>query len=341
MPRRWCRTSPRLGISHVYASPITTARAGSTHGYDVVDPTQSIPSWAARPALRRLVDALRARGLGLILDIVPNHMAADAGECLVGRRAAPRPGQPLRRASSTSTGTPTTRCCCRSSAGRSTRSWRPASWSARATPCRYFERIACPLPTAGSSDQHWRLALVAHRRRPHQLAALLRHQRAGLPADGGARGLRGGACAGRCASMREGLIDGLRIDHVDGLPIRPPIAASCASGSIRQPGRPGSWSRRSCCAARRCRPTGAATAPPATTSWTRSSALQHDPAGASRRWPRPGRGSAAGRPTSRRGGSRRARRSSPAAFGAQLEGCVGAFDRARRDLGRRRRCAAR
>ena len=37
-----------LGISHLYASPIATARSGSTHGYDVVDPTRSIPNWVAR-----------------------------------------------------------------------------------------------------------------------------------------------------------------------------------------------------------------------------------------------------------------------------------------------------
>src|SRR5262249_58853192 len=68
----------RLGISHVYASPITTARPGSLHGYDVIDPTQVNPELGGEDALRRLVQALRARGLGLIVDIVPNHMAAVA-----------------------------------------------------------------------------------------------------------------------------------------------------------------------------------------------------------------------------------------------------------------------
>jgi (1->4)-alpha-D-glucan 1-alpha-D-glucosylmutase len=67
----------RLGISHVYASPITTARSGSPHGYDVVDPTTVNPELGGENTLRRFVAALRNAGLGLIVDIVPNHMAAD------------------------------------------------------------------------------------------------------------------------------------------------------------------------------------------------------------------------------------------------------------------------
>jgi len=66
-----------LGISHVYASPITTARPGSLHGYDVIDPTTVNPELGGEPALRSFVAALRAAGIGLIVDIVPNHMAAD------------------------------------------------------------------------------------------------------------------------------------------------------------------------------------------------------------------------------------------------------------------------
>lgn len=65
-----------LGISHLYASPITRARPGSLHGYDVVDPTLVSPELGGETALRRLVDALRREKLGLIVDIVPNHMAA-------------------------------------------------------------------------------------------------------------------------------------------------------------------------------------------------------------------------------------------------------------------------
>lgn len=65
----------RLGISHLYASPLLTARPGSMHGYDVVDPTRINPELGGEAALRKLVAALRQRGMGLILDIVSNHMA--------------------------------------------------------------------------------------------------------------------------------------------------------------------------------------------------------------------------------------------------------------------------
>ncbi|MEX3776934.1 malto-oligosyltrehalose synthase [Pseudomonas sp. MYb118] len=70
----------RLGISHVYASPLLSARAGSMHGYDVVDPTRVNPELGGEAALRRLVDALRAHDMGLILDIVSNHMAVGGGD---------------------------------------------------------------------------------------------------------------------------------------------------------------------------------------------------------------------------------------------------------------------
>jgi len=66
-----------LGISHLYASPITRARAGSMHGYDVVDPTTINPELGGEEGFRRLVAALRKAGLGVIIDIVPNHMAAN------------------------------------------------------------------------------------------------------------------------------------------------------------------------------------------------------------------------------------------------------------------------
>ncbi|MGH2839581.1 MAG: alpha-amylase family glycosyl hydrolase, partial [Solirubrobacteraceae bacterium] len=59
-----------LGISHLYLSPTLTARSGSTHGYDVVDPTRVSDALGGEAGLRELAGA----GLGLILDIVPNHM---------------------------------------------------------------------------------------------------------------------------------------------------------------------------------------------------------------------------------------------------------------------------
>ncbi|MFB0610723.1 malto-oligosyltrehalose synthase [Aurantiacibacter poecillastricola] len=69
----------RLGISHVYASPITVAVPGSQHGYDVVDPTRVNPELGGEAALRSLVAELRERGMGLIIDIVPNHMGVAGG----------------------------------------------------------------------------------------------------------------------------------------------------------------------------------------------------------------------------------------------------------------------
>lgn len=67
----------RLGVSHIYASPLFTARPGSTHGYDVVDPTRINPEIGGEQGFCRLSDGLRTRSMGLLLDVVPNHMAAD------------------------------------------------------------------------------------------------------------------------------------------------------------------------------------------------------------------------------------------------------------------------
>lgn len=67
-----------LGVSHLYLSPITQARPGSMHGYDVLDPTCISSELGGDAAFERLAEAAIARGMGLILDIVPNHMAADA-----------------------------------------------------------------------------------------------------------------------------------------------------------------------------------------------------------------------------------------------------------------------
>jgi (1->4)-alpha-D-glucan 1-alpha-D-glucosylmutase len=64
-----------LGISHLYTSPILRARSGSTHGYDVVDPTRVAPELGGEAGLRDLVAALRAAGMGLVVDLVPNHLA--------------------------------------------------------------------------------------------------------------------------------------------------------------------------------------------------------------------------------------------------------------------------
>jgi (1->4)-alpha-D-glucan 1-alpha-D-glucosylmutase len=66
-----------LGISHLYLSPALQARAGSTHGYDVVDPTRISAGLGGEAAFRELADAAHGAGLGIVLDLVPNHMATD------------------------------------------------------------------------------------------------------------------------------------------------------------------------------------------------------------------------------------------------------------------------
>ena len=69
-----------LGVSHLYLSPILTAAQGSTHGYDVTDPTTVSAALGGSEGLERLSAAARARGMGLIVDIVPNHLGVDKPE---------------------------------------------------------------------------------------------------------------------------------------------------------------------------------------------------------------------------------------------------------------------
>ncbi len=64
-----------LGASHAYLSPVLTPVPGSAHGYDVVDHTRLSPDAGGRPAFEQLVEALQGRSMGAIADVVPNHMA--------------------------------------------------------------------------------------------------------------------------------------------------------------------------------------------------------------------------------------------------------------------------
>jgi (1->4)-alpha-D-glucan 1-alpha-D-glucosylmutase len=66
-----------LGCSHLYLSPSFQAREGSTHGYDVIDPGAVSASLGGESGLRALADACHEHGMGIILDVVPNHMATD------------------------------------------------------------------------------------------------------------------------------------------------------------------------------------------------------------------------------------------------------------------------
>ncbi len=66
-----------LGISHLYLSPSLQARAGSTHGYDQVDPGRLSDALGGEAEFRSLAGEARGAGLGVVLDVVPNHLAAD------------------------------------------------------------------------------------------------------------------------------------------------------------------------------------------------------------------------------------------------------------------------
>ncbi|HVX31462.1 MAG TPA: malto-oligosyltrehalose synthase, partial [Nitrolancea sp.] len=66
----------KLGISDIYCSPILTARPGSRHGYDVIDPLHINPELGGDAQFERLAHDARQHGMHLLIDIVPNHMAA-------------------------------------------------------------------------------------------------------------------------------------------------------------------------------------------------------------------------------------------------------------------------
>src|SRR5215218_5786999 len=66
-----------LGVSHLYLPPSFQAREGSTHGYDVVDPGSLSNELGGASAFYALASVVRDAGMGIVLDIVPNHMATD------------------------------------------------------------------------------------------------------------------------------------------------------------------------------------------------------------------------------------------------------------------------
>jgi (1->4)-alpha-D-glucan 1-alpha-D-glucosylmutase len=63
-----------LGVSHLYLSPVLASAPGSTHGYDVVDPSRLDDELGGEDAFAELADAARGAGLGIVIDIVPNHV---------------------------------------------------------------------------------------------------------------------------------------------------------------------------------------------------------------------------------------------------------------------------
>ena len=184
-----------LGVSHIYLSPILTAVEGSTHGYDVTDPTTVSAALGGPEGLARLSAAAQARGMGLIVDIVPNHVGVD------------RPDQ--------------------------NRWWRDVLEHGRSSPyATYFDidwnldpggRIVLPVlgsdddaapPGYPADDRHyrligWRHGICGYRRffSITSLAGVRQEDRAVFDATH--------VEVKRWFS--EGLVDGLRIDHPDGL----------------------------------------------------------------------------------------------------------------------------
>ncbi len=184
-----------LGVSHLYLSPILTAVEGSTHGYDVTDPTTVSAALGGPEGLARLSAAAQARGMGLIVDIVPNHVGIE------------HPDQ--------------------------NRWWRDVLEHGRLSPyATYFDidwdldpdgRIVLPVlgsddddapPGYPVDDQHyrligWRHGICGYRRffSITSLAGLRQEDRAVFDATH--------VEVKRWFS--EGLVDGLRIDHPDGL----------------------------------------------------------------------------------------------------------------------------
>ncbi len=69
-----------LGLSHIYASPFLMARAGSTHGYDIVDHNRFNPEIGDAATFDRFIERLHQHGMGLIVDFVPNHMGVGGGD---------------------------------------------------------------------------------------------------------------------------------------------------------------------------------------------------------------------------------------------------------------------
>ena len=98
--RRSCPTCASSASRTCTSRPSFAAREGSTHGYDVVDPTRLSDALGGEAAFRALAAAARAAGLGIVLDIVPNHMATDDANPYWADPRAPRHG------SSTSTPRP-------------------------------------------------------------------------------------------------------------------------------------------------------------------------------------------------------------------------------------------
>ncbi len=71
----WMPYLHSLGVTHLFCSPILQASPGSTHGYDVVDHSRISEECGGEEAFQRLSQAAHEQGIGVVVDVVPNHMA--------------------------------------------------------------------------------------------------------------------------------------------------------------------------------------------------------------------------------------------------------------------------
>ena len=226
-----------LGVTHVYLSPILQANPGSPHGYDVVDHSLVSADLGGEPAFREMVAEFHRHGLGVVVDVVPNHMARPTPRRSTGScgRCSTRAGSRSSRTGSTSTGRRRkASCCCPSWPGR----WRSAWATSSSTPrprnpenaaghrgpvLRYYDHVlplrdgVADLPLGVLlAQQHYRLTDW------HDAATQLNYRRffdvdslIARPGRGPGRVRRHPRVLLRL--VREGLIDGLRVDHPDGL----------------------------------------------------------------------------------------------------------------------------
>jgi malto-oligosyltrehalose synthase len=299
-----------LGVSHVYASPIMTARPGSMHGYDTIDPTHVSPELGGEDGLRQLVGDLRRHGMGLIVDNVPNHMAAGSGNVwwtdvlargpdsryaryfdidwspedphLDGKVLIPILGRPY--AEALAAGEITLHC---DDAGNAI--------------IQYFDH-KFPVATGSSvlgeqTSSVFDPASAAGRERFHLLLEAQHYRLAWWRTANDEINWRRFFDINELVAVRveddevfeavhgtlfrlyaEGLIDGVRVDHIDGPRSRGTTARSCgracaplsANGRATvPPGPPISSSKKFSRVTKRSRQAGRPMGPPVTTSWTR------------------------------------------------------------------------
>ena len=283
------------------------------HGYDTIDPTRVNPELGGEEGLRRLVAELRRHEMGLIVDIVPNHMAVGQRQCLVDGRAGTRAQQPLRQifrhrlgagrpASARQGAVADPRPAIRRGAGRRRDSATRRQCRQRLHPVLRPQISACGR-RSHSLRAGFALPHPIRPRRPdatrlHRLLEEQHYRLAWWRTANDEINWRRFFDINELVAVRveddevfeavhatlfrlyaEGLIDGVRVDHIDGL-ARPqdyctqaadaPARTRDASGrSTAPPGPPISLSKKSSPMTKSFRKAGERMGPPATTSWTR------------------------------------------------------------------------